>query len=174
MALKYLGEPAVTFAEFPDEIALCFNITNCPGTCERCSEPELRLDIGDELTEEALDAYIARHPGITLVGFMGGDRDHGEISALAEYLHDKHNLKVGMYSGMDFLDAALLDCLDYYKIGRWIAPVGEPRDWHKKNCGPIKFAFSNQLMFKKVGNCWANITCEFRKTPLNDLKKEII
>lgn len=114
--LKYF-DFAVVFQEFPEEIALAINITNCPCHCEKCSEPWLQQDAGTELTEEELDKLITTHKGITLVGFMGGDNDHERIKVLTNYIHEKYNLKVGMYSGFDSLDMNLLDCLDYYKIG---------------------------------------------------------
>ena len=38
--LKYLN-CQVTFAEVPDEISLCINITNCPNRCPGCHSPEL-------------------------------------------------------------------------------------------------------------------------------------
>ena len=101
--LKYF-DFAVVFQEFPDEIALAINITNCPCLCEKCSEPWLQQDTGTELTKEELDKLITAHKGITLVGFMGGDNDHERIKVLANYIHEKYNLKVGMYSGFDNLD----------------------------------------------------------------------
>ena len=53
-------------------------------------------------------------------------------------------------------------------------PEGPVENWWKTSCGPIKFTFSNQLMFKKVDNNWVNITDKFRNKPLNNLKKEIV
>ena len=47
--MKYL-DTMITFSEFPDEIALCINITNCPFHCPGCHSPELWEDIGTELT----------------------------------------------------------------------------------------------------------------------------
>lgn len=108
-----------------------------------------------------------------MIGFMGGDRYVSEIVELARAIHDQ-GLKVGIYSGRDLLDMDLLNSLDYYKIGRWIMPQGNPDSWWKKNCGPLKFTFSNQLMFKRIGSLWVNITDRFRDKPLNNLKKEII
>ena len=115
--MKYLGT-AISFAEFPDEISLCLNITNCPNCCKHCSEPELKEDIGEELTISTIDEMIAIHKGITLIGFMGGDRYHHEMTLLAQYIKNTYNLKVGIYSGLDILDSELLSALDYYKIGR--------------------------------------------------------
>jgi len=171
--IKFLGKPAITFSEFPDEISLNFNITNCPGNCSHCSEPELLADVGEEITEELLDKFIKDNPGITMIGFMGGDRDHKTVYELSKYIKSK-GLKVGIYSGQEYLDLNLLQILDYYKIGRWIMPTGNPDDWPKLNCGPLIFPFSNQLMFKKEDNKWINITNKFRKEPINNLERYII
>lgn len=164
---------AVTFAEFPDEISLIFSISGCPNHCKGCSEPELQKDAGIPLTESIIKEKISEFPGITLIGFLGGDSNWDEIAQLANYIHSL-NLKVGLYSGKDVLSMKLLNCLDYYKIGRWILPVGSVDSWWKTNCGPITFTFSNQLMFKKEGDIWANITSKFRDKPLNNLQKEVI
>lgn len=172
--LKYLGQPTITFAEFPDEISLVLNISNCPGTCKQCSEPELREDVGELLTFSALDEIIRSHPGITLLGILGGDNDHAAVEELTKYVHEKHHLKVGMYSGREYLDLNLLNLLDYYKIGRWIMPEGDYANWWKTNCGPITFTFSNQLMFKREGNKWINITSKFRTKSVNNLERQII
>lgn len=121
---------AITFSEFPDEIALCLNISNCPCHCEGCSENYLKEDIGKELTRELIDELMIKYRdyGITLIGFMGGDRDHKEISQMLNYIKSKYQLKVGMYSGLDYIDLDLINVLDYYKIGRFILPKGEERD----------------------------------------------
>ena len=51
--MKYLNT-AITFREFPDEISLCINITNCPFHCSGCHSPELWKDVGKELTIDEL------------------------------------------------------------------------------------------------------------------------
>lgn len=165
---------AVTFSEFPDEISLCLNISNCPGHCESCSEPWLLEDVGTVLTPSVLENLIKSNPGITMIGFMGGDRDHDTIKTLASWIHQQTGLKVGMYSGQEYLDMNLLEELDYYKIGRWIRPKGPVETWHTMNCGPLKFPFSNQLMFKRENNKWINITASFRKDKISDYKREIV
>ena len=40
----------VTFAEVPDEINLCINISNCPNNCKGCHSPWLKEDNGTPLT----------------------------------------------------------------------------------------------------------------------------
>lgn len=126
--LKYF-DSAIVFAEFPDEVCLAVNITNCPGTCEKCSEPWLRENIGVELTNNDIDQLISQHPDITMFGLMGGDSDHLDCCRIANYIHSTYPyIKVGMYSGLDYLDSKLLDVLDAYKIGRFISPKGPIED----------------------------------------------
>lgn len=174
--LKY-WEPdtSVTFSEFPDEIALCVNITNCPGMCKNCSEPWLLEDKGILLTDKEIDKLISKYPDCTLFALMGGDRDHIAVIGIANYIHLKYpQIKVGMYSGRDYLDMNLLKCLDAYKIGRWITPEGPIEDWPKTNNGPLVFPWSNQLYFVKEGDNWVNKTHLFRKNPLGNLNHYII
>ena len=109
--LKYFDYAVVT-AEFPDEITLAINITNCIGHCEGCSESWLAQDIGKELTFDELDTLISANVGISCVGFMGGDIDHEYLLQLAKCIHRRYHLKVGMYSGQDYIDLELAKELD--------------------------------------------------------------
>ena len=47
--LKY-SNYEITFAEIPDEISLCINLTNCPHRCVGCHSPWLQKDNGTPLT----------------------------------------------------------------------------------------------------------------------------
>lgn len=123
--LKFYGS-AVTFSEFPDEIALCVNISNCPCKCKGCSETFLREDIGVYLTNEKIQELVDANPGCTVFGLLGGDINHSDIIRISEYIHKNTNLKLGFYSGEDYLDINLIPYVDFYKIGRWIMPKGDP------------------------------------------------
>ena len=68
--LKYV-ETLVTFSEFPDEISLCINISNCPNACVNCHSSYLKEDIGTILDYKELDKLIQKNHGITCIGFMG-------------------------------------------------------------------------------------------------------
>lgn len=167
----------VSFTEFPNEISLIFNISNCPCLCEGCSESYLKEDIGSEVTEPYLDSLLEQFKdkyNITLVGFMGGDNDHHTLLQLLKYLKTKWKIKTGFYSGFDYIDMCLLQYLDYYKVGRWIMPKGDPETWHLKACGPMNFPWSNQKLFRIKECKMYDITEEFRKNPLGDLKQYII
>jgi len=121
--MKYLNT-MITFSEFPDEIALCINITNCSFHCPGCHSPELWEDIGTELTKEKLSTLIESSNGITCVGFMGGTPK--EVNSLGEYIKVKYpNLKVGWYWGGDeFPDEIESRNFDYIKIGHYDDDLG--------------------------------------------------
>ena len=89
--LKYV-ETLVTFSEFPDEISLCINISNCPNACVNCHSSYLKEDIGTILDYKELDKLIQKNHGITCIGFMGGDRYPSEINKLAKYIKDNYEL----------------------------------------------------------------------------------
>ena len=135
--LKY-ESTLVTFTEIPDEISLCFNISNCPCRCVDCFEPWLRNDIGSELTLAAAAELICANPHITTVCFMGGDADHEAliklIAELREYFPD---LKWAMYSGLSSWDNKLSAWLNYYKIGPYMPEFG-----------PLNEKTTNQRMYK--------------------------
>ena len=175
--LKYF-DVAVTFSEFPDEVTLCVNVTGCVCHCSECSEPWLRPYVGTLLTNEEIDRLIAEHPDITVFGLMGGDSDHADVVRIANYVHNKHHIKVGMYSGREFLDMELLNCLDLYKIGRWIMPKGPVEEWHQTNNGVLQFPWSNQLLFEKMEvkgrQVWMNTTYKFRKEKVGNPARYII
>ena len=173
--LKYY-DYSIVMQEFPDEISLCLNITNCPCNCEGCSESYLKENIGIVLTYEELKKILDKYVtyGITLVGFMGGDVNHKEIIKLSKFIKNNYNLKVGMYSGLDYIDLELANVLDYYKYGRFILPKGKPEVWHKQTCGPINFPWSNQKMYKNINGKLVDITEKFRSNPLDDLNRYIV
>lgn len=176
--LKYY-DIAITFSEFPDEVALCVNITGCICHCSECSEPWLRPYVGTLLTDEEIDKLIAEHPDITVFGLMGGDSDHDDVVRIANYIHAKYpHIKVGMYSGREYMSTKLLNCLDLYKIGRWIMPKGPVSEWHQTNNGVLQFPWSNQLLFEKLqtrdGESWVNTTYKFRKEKVGNPARYII
>ncbi len=136
--LKYV-DTAITFAEFPNEITLCINISNCPCHCKGCHSSYLSEDIGNPLTTETLDKLITENKGITCAGFMGGDSDPSSIMELATYVKFKYpNLKVGWYSGREKCsDKVSLVSLDYLKLGPY-----------KEEFGPLNNPKTNQKFFK--------------------------
>lgn len=144
--LKYV-DTAITFAEIPDEISLCINISNCPHRCKSCHSPYLQEDVGEELTPEVLDKLIEDNKGITCVCFMGEGGRLFDIAYLSELVHLKHNLKTAWYTGLDFHLNSMSECVgrpiacefDYVKTGPYI-----------ESLGPLNKKTTNQRMYKKV------------------------
>ena len=152
--LKYLNTQ-VTFAEVPDEITLCINITGCKNGCKNCHSSYLAEDIGNPLNKTVLSKLLEDNKGISCVSFMGGDRDTIHIVALASWVKTHTNLKVAWYSGRQELSdivARQLRWFDYIKLGPY-----------KEEFGPLNSRTTNQRMYK-VHDCeLEDITSKFWK-----------
>ena len=156
--IKYL-ETLVAFAEIPDEITLCINITNCPCNCNGCHSSYLSKDIGEELNNDVLDKLISNNSGISCIAFMGGDSSPKEINDLAKYVKDKYPISVAWYSGRQELSKDInLDNFDYIKLGPYI-----------KELGPLTSKTTNQRLYQygkffsdyTIDKCWRDITYKF-------------
>jgi anaerobic ribonucleoside-triphosphate reductase activating protein len=152
-------ETDIVFREFPDEVTLAVNISNCPHRCKGCHSPHLQTDCGTELTEKELEKLIEPNKNtITCVGFMGGDGDVESLVALMTWLKIKYpKLKIGWYSGFaHFSDVKkildpetvvwLENCLDYMKMGPYI-----------EDLGPLDSPTTNQRLYKKFPGGWESL-----------------
>ena len=152
--VKYLNY-ALTFAEVPDEINLCFNITNCQQNCTGCHTPILQQDVGQDLNKD-LQKIINQHKDqFTCVCFLGEGNDKVQLQHLIDYIKNL-NYKVCVYSGRD--DATIEDYknLDYYKIGSYNIEKG-----------PLTAKTTNQKMYKKMSDStWVDITFLFWPIPM--------
>ena len=152
--LKYLNTQ-VTFAEVPNEITLCINITGCKNGCKNCHSFYLAEDIGNPLNKTVLSKLLEDNKGISCVSFMGGDRDTIHIVALASWVKTHTNLKVAWYSGRQELSdivARQLRWFDYIKLGPY-----------REEFGPLNSRTTNQRMYK-VHDCeLEDITSKFWK-----------
>jgi anaerobic ribonucleoside-triphosphate reductase activating protein len=121
--MKYT-DTQIGFQEFPDEISLLINISNCPFHCPGCHSPELWKDVGIELTFKELHHLISINKGITLVGFMGGEPK--KVNDLAEYVKNiDPPLKVGWYWGGETVPKEINEInFDYVKLGPYIKELG--------------------------------------------------
>ena len=156
--LKYKNA-VVTFAEVPEEVTLCINITGCPVHCEGCHSPELWEDTGHTLDGRAIDTLISNNQGISCVCFMGGDSEPEIIPLLAEVVKKK-GLKVGWYSGQEHFPNVDLSSIDFLKVGPYI-----------KEKGGLDNPNTNQRLYSKIQvveetsgkiiNYWTDITDEF-------------
>lgn len=138
--LKYV-DTEITFAEVPDHIALCINISNCPCHCGECHSAYLAEDIGEELSVKTLYELIDKNRGITCVSFMGGDAEPSYINLLARTIKDKYSeLKVSWYSGRQELAEEIdINNFDFIKLGPYL-----------KECGPLNYITTNQKFYRIV------------------------
>ena len=149
--LKYLNAP-VTFAEVPDEITLCINITGCPNRCPGCHSQFLWEDTGKDLTQHALEQLIIDNSGVSCVCLMGGDQDPETINFLGGII--KYNgKKSAWYSGKSEISKGInLNNFDYIKIGPYI-----------EEKGGLSNSNTNQKFYKVVGTILEDITYKFWK-----------
>lgn len=145
--IKYV-DTAICFAEVPDEISLCINISNCPHKCSNCHSPHLQEDVGNELTFSLLDELIDNNKGITCVCFMGEGGSIFEIADFAFHIKNRFGLKTALYTGLDFslnsmedivARPLITDHFDYVKTGPYI-----------ESLGPLNNKTTNQRMYKKI------------------------
>ena len=136
--IKYIPEDtSVTFAEIPDEICLCINLSLCQHRCKGCHSQYLQTDCGEELTESVINELLNRHKGITCVCFMGGDNDKLSLSKLGKYVKS-NDIKSAWYSGETVLMLNnYFECFDYIKVGPYI-----------EECGPLDNKNTNQRLYQ--------------------------
>jgi anaerobic ribonucleoside-triphosphate reductase activating protein len=149
--IKYLNY-AVVFEEMPKHLSLAINITNCQNRCVGCHTPELREDIGQELTTDELDKLIHENEGINCVIFMGEGNDRNELCRLSQYVREKFGITTCLYSGKPNLEQYMIDNFDYVKIGPYI-----------EKYGPLNSPTTNQRLYKIVGDTKIDVTKEFWK-----------
>lgn len=152
--LKYI-DTAVTFAEIPDEISLCINISGCPNHCKGCHSSYLWEDKGEPLDLMHLTDLIDANRGITCVCLMGGDQDPAEIDYIAEDIKMYYpKLKTAWYSGKQELSEDIdLENFNFIKLGPYI-----------EDRGPLDNSNTNQRFYKvkdgKLEDCtylfWRN------------------
>lgn len=153
--LKYIGTQ-LGFREFPNEVALLINISNCPNNCIGCHSSYLAQDIGEVLDENSLKSLIEKYNGITCVGFMGGDNDHLTLAKLFKYVKQEFGLNVGWYSGKEYkVEQIELESVDFlYNI--YNIPSQQYIDFlkigpYKQECGSLDCNTTNQMYFHNTG-----------------------
>lgn len=152
--LKYLNTQ-VTFAEVPDEITLCINITGCKNGCKNCHSSYLAQDIGTELTFNEVRKLIKKNSGISCIALMGGDAEPDKINTLASFIINHYgSIKVAWYSGRQELNNNNIDLcnFDYIKLGPY-----------KEEFGPLNSRTTNQRFYKVNGKELVDITNKFWK-----------
>ena len=145
--LKYV-DTKVTFAEVPNEISLCINISNCPCNCKGCHSSYLAENIGNELNSNSIKELINNNKGITCICFMGGDSNPSEVDALAQFIKIYFPIKIAWYSGRQELSKDInLNNFNFIKLGPYI-----------EDLGPLNSKTTNQRFYKIEENKLIDIT----------------
>ena len=135
--LKYV-DTKVTFAEVPNEISLCINISNCPCACKGCHSSYLAEDIGNKLNSDSIKELINNNKGITCICFMGGDSNPLEVDALTHFIKINYPIKTAWYSGRQELSKDInLNNFNFIKLGPYI-----------EDLGPLNSKTTNQKFYK--------------------------
>lgn len=147
--IKY-KDYAVVFEEMPKHLSLAINITNCQNHCVGCHTPELREDIGEELTTDVIDRLIHENEGINCVIFMGEGNDRKKLCGLSQHVREKYGIVSCLYSGKPNLEQYMVDNFDYVKVGPYI-----------EEFGPLNKPTTNQRLYKIIGDKQIDVTSEF-------------
>ena len=76
-----------------------------------------------KLIVQELSELIGRNPGISCVGFMGGEPI--EVNKLAKFINEHWMLKVGWYTGYFKIPKEIdTKWFDYIKVGPYIKELG--------------------------------------------------
>ena len=135
--LKYVPSmTSVVMEEIPGKVTLAVSISGCRGNCEGCHSPWLREDIGEELTEEAIDRLFKDNFGVNCFLFLGEGRDPMALRDLACHVKEKHHVETALYSGRSEVEDVLMDVFDYVKTGPYI-----------KERGPLNNPSTNQRLY---------------------------
>ena len=146
---------ALTFAEVPDEINLCFSISNCQNCCPGCHSAFLREDIGKELDMNEFIRIVNKYKNeFTCICFLGEGNDKTNLQKLIS-IAAQLGYKTCLYSGRDNVRLDEYSDLSYFKIGSY-----------KEELGPLNNSNTNQHMFKKEDSGWSDITYKFFPKPL--------
>ena len=152
--MKYINYE-ITFAEVPDEISLCINISNCKFKCKGCHSPWLWEDTGEKLTPFKLYELLKNNKGISCVCFMGGELPDILFFSMGVKFFNK-NLKVAWYTGSKDIPKNLR-WFDYIKIGPYIEELGG-----------LDNPNTNQRFYKVCDNTLEDITYKFWKNVSQD------
>lgn len=154
MIRYFPAEVVIGLSEIPGQISLCVPLAGCGGHCPGCHSPWYQDPAGGEhLTllkyQEMLDAYRGK---ATCVCFMGAGGFPLELITALRLAKDA-GYKTALYHGGDKLsvvDPATIEQLDYIKVGSY-----------KAEFGGLESKTTNQVLYKKDGNKYEDITHEF-------------
>ena len=142
----------VTCEEIPTKVTLSISITNCLGRCQGCHSPELRCNIGTEVTAEEIDRLMTKESGVNCFLFLGEGNDQQALINAAKYVKTKYGVKVALYSGRDSVEEVIWNTFDFVKIGRYVAELG-----------PLNKVTTNQRLYEVTSTERKDITNLFWK-----------
>lgn len=136
--LKYT-EYEVGFREIPNKVTLLINISNCPNHCVGCHSPELRTNIGTELTNDEFLRILKENDGVNCVCFMGEGRDLQRLIEIIKLSKETQPfLETALYTGSDEFDETVFEGkLNYLKIGHYddkYGPLDKPTTNQRLYC----------------------------------------
>ncbi len=147
---KYV-DSKVVFEEIPDCVTLAVTISNCPFRCKGCHSDYLRKNVGDNLTNEAIDDLLSKNKGVNCFLFLGDGLNIDSLCDRAFYIKNKYpSIKTAVYSGYDYIISEYKEVFDYVKTGKWI-----------ESKGPLHVKTTNQRLFKIVDGIQEDITYKF-------------
>ena len=141
----------VTATEVPDEISLCFEISECPHRCKGCHSPHLQTSCGTPLLDIIDEALIMYDGMVTCVCFMGGDNNQKALCNISHWIKATYpEIKICVYSGNDTVPQWLVDTIDYIKLGEY-----------DESLGGLNSETTNQRMY--IAETMDDITYKFRR-----------
>lgn len=141
--LKYAAS-GITFAEYPNEVALYIEISGCPIHCPECHSKFLWENTGVTLTNDIIKHIIRDSDGITAVVIGGGDQDEDDVLRIARYIKFYFpTLKICWYSGKAELTNFMKEHISHEKLFNAIK-IG-PYD---SKCGPLDSKTTNQRFYE--------------------------
>lgn len=149
--LKYTNYEIV-FQEVPNEVTLCFNISNCHIRCKDCHSKFLWEDIGEPLIKNLISIVDKYKDYITCVCFMGGTNEIFQLKSALDIVKT-FNLKTCVYTGEEYSDKLnkLFESLDYLKVGPYIDELG---GLNKKTTNQIFYEIVNNNLVDKTYLFW--------------------
>ena len=155
--LKYV-DYSIVFQEVPNEVTLCFNISNCQIRCKDCHSKYLWENIGEPLIKNIIEIINNYKDYISCVCFMGGTQELNQLKSALDIVKT-FNLKTCVYTGEEYSNKfeKLFESLDYLKVGPY-----------KKEFGGLDKETTNQVFYKIENNKLIDITYLFRKKIINE------
>lgn len=143
--------------EVPKEISLIIPLAGCGHACKGCHSPSYQnKTTGEELTTSKLDDLLIKFKKkASCVCLFSGEHEPESLSLIIDFCKLK-GYKVALYTGYEFsevediLGLAILEKLDYLKVGSYI-----------ESLGGLNSPRTNQTFFEIKDGIFTNTTKQF-------------